>query len=316
MKTKLECISVVFSFKLFWENIHWDTSSACSACSVLWHQHLESLRDGQVLHSASSEHNEGHLQCFSLAPCAAMTVKRNVTSCFSSQQAAAQGLLSPFPLHPDFFLQIGGHHPTESCTCSFVWDNLSHCQWRSLPGSASHEPITQPLKLAQHPGEGSWLLHQVLEEFDGPSCSDNGNKTMCSGTLSYPKRKRLRCFFPGSSRGVLERSSSHKSNPSCNRWQITTVFKDWEEKPVFTRRWVQVQRQLRQKLGCWAFLAMCLSSFLATPWCWCSWLQPIQCSRKCPSNHAAPQASSWWTRCYRIYFCLPETRSSYGKVPK
>ena len=128
---------------------------------------------------------------------------------------------------------------------------------------------------------------------------------------------------PGSRRGVIKRSSSHGSNPSCNRlheamvnrWQITTVFKDWDKKPVPTRRWVQVPRQLRQKLGCWAFLAMCLSSFLATPWCWCSWLQPIQHSRKCPRNHAAPQMSSWWGRCYQIYFCLPERKSSYGKVP-
>lgn len=49
MKTKLECISVVFSFKLFWENVHWDTSSACSTRSALWHQHLERWWAGSPL---------------------------------------------------------------------------------------------------------------------------------------------------------------------------------------------------------------------------------------------------------------------------
>lgn len=44
MKTKLECISVVFSFKLFWENVHWDMSSACPVCSLVAPTPRECLR--------------------------------------------------------------------------------------------------------------------------------------------------------------------------------------------------------------------------------------------------------------------------------
>lgn len=145
-------------------------------CAHLWHQHLESVCDGQVLHSALSGHNKAHSQCLSLGPCAAMAMRKNVISFFLSHQAAAQGLPSPFSLHPAFFLQIEAHHlpPSESRTCSFVWHNISHCKWRSLPGSAiSWANHTAPQtciarrwgKLASAPSSGRVWWAQLFREW-------------------------------------------------------------------------------------------------------------------------------------------------------
>lgn len=123
-------------------------------CAHLWHQHLESVCDGQVLHSALSAHNKAHSQCLSLGPCAAMTMRKNVISFFLSHQAAAQGLPSPFSLHPAFFLQIEAHHlpPSESRTCSFVWQHTSGGK-AAAPGG-SHTTEADASRLLS-PGSGA-----------------------------------------------------------------------------------------------------------------------------------------------------------------
>lgn len=163
MKTKLECISVVFSFKLFWENVHWDTSSACSTRSALWHQHLERWWAGSplclqwaqlVLLTCAPRSHDCEEKCYILL--------LFTTGCCTGPSLSF--------LSASWLLPADGRSSSATIWVLYMQlcarPHLFHCQWRFLPGSASHKLIAQLLKLAQLPGEGSWLLYQVLEEFD------------------------------------------------------------------------------------------------------------------------------------------------------